>query len=86
MHTWTIGYMLDSNDVDQFFIEVFASNVFEAYRNGWEIVTIIECRPHEEISLKVIEPGEIEANKHRYKIKDENIKKKKLIIAKESNI
>ena len=75
MQTWTIGYILEG-DEDKYFIEVFASNVFEAYRNGWEIITIIEKRPYKEILLKVIEPGETDSHRNRYKITDEKIKKR----------
>ena len=75
MQIWTIGYSLSDNMDQKFFIEVFAKGPFEAYRNGWEISTIIEKLPHEKILLVVINPGTIEENTRRFKISGENIKK-----------
>ena len=76
METWTIGYTRTDNLDEKYFIEVFAKGPFEAYRNGWELATIIERIPHEKIMLIVINAGTIEENKKRFKITDDNIKMK----------
>jgi len=76
METWTIGYTRTDNLDEKYFIEVFAKGPFEAYRNGWELATIIERIPHEQIMLIVINAGTIEENKKRFKITDDNIKMK----------
>jgi len=76
MDTWTIGYIKKENLDEKFFIEVFAKGPFEAYRNGWEMATIIEKLPHEQLMLVVINVGTIEENKKRFKIKEESIKMK----------
>ena len=76
METWTIGYIKTDNLDEKYFIEVFAKVPFEAYRNGWEMATIIEKLPHEQLMLVVINVGTIEENKKRFKIKEESIKMK----------
>jgi len=76
METWTIGYTRTDNLDEKYFIEVFAKGPFEAYRNGWELATIIERIHNEQIMLIVINAGTIEENKKRIKIKDDNIKMK----------
>jgi len=76
METWTMVYTRTDNLDEKYFIEVFAKGPFEAYRNGWELATIIERIPHEQIMLIVINAGTIEENKKRFKITDDNIKMK----------
>ena len=75
MHIWTIGYIVDSDKKNPAYIEVFAKTAFEAYRNGWEMSTILENRKHESIALILIKEGDIESNKRRFKIDDKFIKK-----------
>tara|TARA_Y100000992_G_C21267517_1_gene494745 strand:+ start:2218 stop:2451 length:234 start_codon:yes stop_codon:yes gene_type:complete len=75
MQVWTIGYSLSDNMDEKYFIEVFAKGPFEAYRNGWEVSTIVEKLPHEKILIAVVNHGTIEENTRRFKIKIENVKK-----------
>jgi hypothetical protein len=75
MQVWTIGYSLSENMDTKYFIEVFAKGPFEAYRNGWEISTIVEKVPHDKILIVVVNYGTVEENTKRFKIKSENVKK-----------
>jgi hypothetical protein len=76
MCIWTIGYVVDDNKSSPKYVEVYASGPFEAYRNGWEIAAIIEKIPHKRIYLTVIQAGDIESNKKRYKIEEELVIKR----------
>ena len=76
MGIWTIGYIVDGDKENPRFVEVYSSGPFEAYRNGWELAAIIEKASHERIALIVIQSGDIEANKKRYKIQDQFILKR----------
>ena len=75
MPVWTIGYIVDGDDLKPAYIEVFANTAFEAYRNGWEMSTILESKKHERIVLILIKEGSIESNKQRHKIEEKFIKK-----------
>jgi len=76
MSIWTIGYVVNGDKSLPRYIEVYSSGPFEAYRNGWEVAAIIEKTNHEKIALTVIQSGDIDSNKKRFKIEEEFIIKR----------